>query len=124
METTIAARGATVVLFWIAAVLLVLAAHQLLDPVSAAAAVTMKVVVIVATAFVYIRVAARTATLGHALFVGIFWLTLGIVVELVTASMSGHGWFEIIGSPAKPLQRDLMLVAWIAAPTIFARYRE
>ncbi len=128
MDTTttiprVAARGAMVVLFWIAAALMVFSAHQVVEPMSAAAGVTLKIVAIVAVAFAYVRVAARTATLEHALGVGVAWLALDIVAEVVTASMVGHSWFELIGSPAKPALRDLMLVTWIVAPAIFARSR-
>ena len=116
MDSTIprvAARGAVVVLFWIAAALLVLSA----------AGVTLKIIAIVAVAFAYVRLTARRATLEHALAVGVAWLVFDIVAEVVTASVVGHGWFELIGSPAKPALRDLMLVTWIVAPSIFARYR-
>jgi len=124
MDTTmprVAARGAVVVLFWIAAALLVIAAHRTVEPASAAAGVTLKIVAIVGVAFGYVRLVARTATLEQALGVGVAWLALDIVAEVVTASMVGHSWFELIGSPAKPALRDLMLVTWIVAPAIFAR---
>lgn len=109
----VAARGVVVVVFWIAAALLVIAA----------AGVTLKIVAVVGAAFAYMRLATRTATIEHALGVGVAWLVLDIVAEVVTASMVGHGWFELIGSPAKPALRDLMLVIWIVAPAVFARYR-
>ena len=126
MDTTmprVAARGAVVVLFWIVAALLVIAAHRTVEPASAAAGMTLKIVAIVGAAFAYIRLAAPTATLEHALGVGVVWLVLDIVAEVLTASMVGHSGFELIGSPAKPALRDLMLLTWIVAPAIFARSR-
>lgn len=113
-----------VLLFWIAAVLLVLASQRILDPISLAAAVSMKVLAIVAIAFGYMRLTARTATLAHAFFVGIFWLIFDIVAELVATGLAGHGWFDLIGSPVQPLQRDLMLITWVVAPAIFVKCRE
>ena len=105
------AQAAFVVLFWIVAAI----------PVLAAPSEAVKLVAIVGAAFAYMRLAAREATLHHALTVGITWLLFDIVVELVAASVVGHGWYELIGSPAKPLLRDLQMVTWIIAPAIFAR---
>jgi hypothetical protein len=118
-----AARAAMVLLFWIAAAMLVLAAHQMLDPISLAAAATVKVVAIVGVALTYIRLTARGATLDHALSVGIAWLLFDIIAEITTASVIGHGWFGLIGSPSRPLLRDLLMITWVAAPAIFARVR-
>jgi hypothetical protein len=117
------ARGAMVLLFWVAAALLVFAAHQLLDRISSVAAATVKVMAIVGVAFAYMRLTARETTLDHALFVGIAWLLFDIVAELATTSMVGRGWYQLIGSPAKASLRDLLMVTWITAPAIFARYR-
>jgi pheromone shutdown protein TraB len=116
-----AVRGAMVLLFWIAAALLVLAAHRVLDPNSAVAAATVKVVAIVGVAFVYMRVTARELTLDHALSVGVAWLLFNVVAELLTAKVLGHGWFELIGAPSSPWLRNLLMIAWIGAPAVFSR---
>jgi hypothetical protein len=107
------ARMALVVLFWSVAAMLVLRAG----------AAPLKVVVIVAVAFAYMRLTARSATLDHAVAVGVAWLLFDIVAELVTATVVGHGWYELIGSPAQERMRDLVMVTWLAAPAIFARAR-
>src|SRR6266550_3320869 len=117
------ARGTFVILFWMVAALLVLAAHQTLDPISSASAATMKVVAIVGVAFAYVRLIAREVTLDQALAVGVAWLLFDIIVELLAARMAGHGWFELIGSPGQPWLRNLLMVTWITAPAIFARIR-
>jgi hypothetical protein len=83
----------------------------------------MQTLAIVATALVYMKFAAREATIDHALFAGATWLVLGILAELVIAARIGHGWFEIIGSPASSL-RNVLMFAWIFAPALFATKAE
>lgn len=117
------ARAAMVMLFWIAAALLVLAAHQMLDPIAPLASAAVKVVAIVGAAFAYMRLSAYQATLDHALSVGVAWLLFNVIAELLTARVVGHGWFELIGSPSSPWLRNLLMIAWIASPAIFARIR-
>ena len=104
-------QAAFVVLFWIVAVI----------PVLAAPNETVKLMAIVGAGFAYMRLAAPEATLRHALAVGITWLLFDIVAEVVAANVVGHGWYELIGSPARPLLRDLQMVTWIVAPAIFSR---
>lgn len=113
---------ALVVFFWFLAALLVIAANQAIDPISIAGGAAVKVAAILSSAFVYIRLTARTATVDHALVVGIVWLSLGIVAEMTTTALVGHEWLSLIGSPAAPASRDLLLITWIAAPSVFARY--
>ena len=100
-------------LFWAVAAALVLAM-----PIEA-----VKVVAIVAAAFAYIRFTARNATFEHALLVGAAWVILAIVAEVFEASRSGHGWFDLVGSPAHPAARALLLIAWVGAPALFVRTR-
>ncbi|MCU1347616.1 MAG: hypothetical protein JWO56_646 [Acidobacteria bacterium] len=114
----LAARMALVVLFWGAAALLVVSTQPLIEGFSTAA----KVGAIVVAAWAYMRFAARNARIDHALYVGLAWLTLDIVAEIATTSTLGRGWFELIGSPARPLLRDLLLGTWIGAPALFSRY--
>jgi len=57
----------------------------------------------------------------HALGVGIAWLVLSMVVEMVVATCLGHGCSSLLGSPARPLLRNVFLFAWIFAPAVFAR---
>ena len=118
-----AARGATVVLCWVAAALLVLAAHQIVDPISMVAAAAAKVAVIIIVAFACVRLTARDAALDQALAVGVTWLLFDIVAELLAARALGHGWYELIGSPGAPWLRNLLMVTWLGAPAIFVRYR-
>ncbi len=118
-----ATKSVMVVVFWIIAALLVLAAHRTVEPLSTAGAVGAKVGAIVVAAYAYIRLTARRATLDHALSVGVVWVVFDVAAEMITAKAVGHDWFELIGSPAHPAVRDLLLVTWIAAPALFARYR-
>lgn len=100
-----------IILFWIAAAVLVL---QFAAPV-------VKIVVVVAVAFAYMRLAAPHASLDHAVLVGVVWLLLDIVAELSAAAVMRHGWYGLIGSPAQDRMRDLVMLAWLAAPAVFAR---
>jgi hypothetical protein len=76
---------------------------------------------ILVMAYVYMRLWTRRADMSHALAVGIAWLALAIVAEVVVTSRLGHGWFALLGSPAHPLLRSVFLFAWVFAPALFAR---
>ncbi len=114
---------AFIVVFWAIGAVPVAAAHTRFDAVSPLGSALFKVAVILLTAFIYIELTARTATVDHALLVGASWVMLAIVAEVVIASNVHHGWYELIGSPAHPLLRDLVLFTWIGAPALFARHR-
>jgi hypothetical protein len=119
-RTHVALTGALVIIFWAVAALLVAAAHQLAPPI---AALALKIAAVVAISFAYMRLTAPEATLDHALLVGATWLVFGIVAEIVMTTSHPGGWFELLGSPDRPVMRDALLVAWLAAPALFARYR-
>jgi hypothetical protein len=98
---------ARVVSFWAAAAALVwFAGRRGIAPPIAAMAV--KAAAIVVAAFLYMRIAAREATLDHALFTGVGWLALSIGAELVTAGK------------ADLLVRSAMMFVWVVAPALFA----
>src|SRR5258708_3719981 len=94
-----------ILLFWIAAAALVVLAHGML---------AAQVVAIVVAGLAYVRLTAPRATLQHALGVGIVWVVLSIGAELLRG-------YSLIGLPAHPIQRDLLLLCWIVAPALFAR---
>ena len=83
----------------------------------------LKIAVVVAVAFAYMRLAAPVATLDHAIAVGVAWLAFNIAAELITAAVIGHSWYELIGSPQHEAWRNSLMLAWLAAPATFARYR-
>jgi hypothetical protein len=111
------------VLLWAAAAVLVLAANYEIEPISPALDGAAKVGAIVLVAWAYVRLCAPHATLEHAVVVGVVWLVLAVVVEIFEASTTGHGWFDLIGSPAHPVIRAVLLIAWIGAPALFVRVR-
>ena len=113
--------AAFVALFWAIAAVLVATAHLQLDRVSPLGSAAVEIAVLVGIAFVYMRLVARDATVDHALLVGIVWLLLTIVAELSIASRVHHGWFALLGSPARPVLRNVFLFVWIFAPAMFAR---
>src|SRR2546423_1663251 len=111
------------VLLWAAAAVLVLAANYEIEPISPALDSAAKVGAIVLAAWAYVRLCAPHATIEHAVAVGVVWLVCAIVVEIFEASTTGRCWFDLIGSPAHPVIRAVLLVAWVGAPTLFVRAR-
>jgi hypothetical protein len=109
-----------VFVFWALAALLVALVHQKLDAQSPVASVVIEVMAIVAMAAVYIKVMSPEATLDHALLVGTAWVLLAIAAEIVMTANSGRQWFALLGSPAHGGLRCVLLIAWIAAPALFA----
>lgn len=108
-------------LFWIVAALLVSVEHVLLAHAPASLAAAAEALTIFGVAFLYMRFAAREATVDHALGAGVLWLLLAIVTELAMTSHLHHEWYSLLGSRAHPLIRNLILFVWIFAPVIFAR---
>jgi len=109
-----------IVVSWVIAAALVLAANYWIEPLSPTVDGVVKVAVLVGVGFGYMRV-MRESTLDHALLVGSAWLALAVAVEVFEASTTGRGWFDLIGSPAHPLIRTILLIAWVGAPALFAR---
>jgi hypothetical protein len=117
----VATTAGLVVVFWMAAAAAVTAAQTELQPISPAGATVASIAAIVLAAWCYTRFCAQCAGISHALGVGIAWLALGIVTELVMVTRAGHGWFGVLGSPDRPLLRNVIFFVWIFSPAIFAR---
>jgi FtsH-binding integral membrane protein len=113
--------AAFVALFWAIAAVLVATAHLQFDRISPLGSAAVEIAVLVGVAFGYMRFAARDGTVDHALLVGIVWLLLTIVAELLIQSRVHHGWFALLGTPARPVLRNVFLFVWIFAPAMFAR---
>ena len=110
-----------VLLYWaMAAVLVIWTDRTISEP---PVAIGVKTLAIILVAFAYMRLTARKATLDHALFVGVTWLLLTIIAELVVTRHFGRSWFELLGSPTSAL-RNILMFAWIGAPALFARHYE
>ncbi|HVR39692.1 MAG TPA: hypothetical protein VMU84_11400 [Thermoanaerobaculia bacterium] len=107
--------AALVLLFWLIAALLVMGVNSALVRVTPGAAAVVKIAAIVSAAFGYMRLTARNATVDHALLVGLVWLLLDVGAEIAVAR------FALLGTPARPAMRDVLLLAWIIAPALFAR---
>jgi len=113
--------AALVMLFWSIAAALDLATQIEIVPRSPIGGAVTTIAALVITAFAYMRLVARGGDVTHALGVGIAWLSLSITAELALAAHLGHGWFSLLGSPAQPLFRNVILFIWIFAPAVFAR---
>jgi hypothetical protein len=113
--------AAFVTLFWLVAATAVATAHARLDALSPSGAAIAGVAAIVICAFSYTRLCAREAGIIHALAVGLAWLVLGIMTEIAVASLLGHGWYVVLGSPDHPVLRDISIFTWIFSPVLFAR---
>jgi hypothetical protein len=109
-----------VFLFWFVAAALVVSAHRV-DAYSSAAGCTAAVIALVATGGVYTRLIARDHGVTHALGVGIAWFVLSMAAEIVMTTHAHHGWFSLLGSPTRPLLRNLLMFVWIFSPALFAR---
>jgi len=108
---------------WAIAALLVAQCQRFTDEVSPIVCAASKVIAIAAVAFVYARL-LRHVTLDRALATGFAWIALSIVTEVVVASYVGHGWYRLLGSPAHEGPRTLVMIAWVAAPAVFANARD
>jgi len=117
----VVATIARVALFWGIAAALVATAHLKLDRVFPWGGAAVEIGALITVAFCYMRFVARQATVDHALLVGIIWLLLAIVGEITVASYVHHDWFALLGSPARPMLRNVFLFAWVFAPALFAR---
>jgi hypothetical protein len=116
-----AATALLIALFWAVGAVLLVVIHATLEPWARHSSAAASIAVIVLIAFAYTRLTAREAGVTHALTVGITWLTLSIVSELVLTTAVGHPWFTLLGSPDWPLLRNVLLFGWIFAPALFAR---
>lgn len=76
---------------------------------------------IAGAAYAYTRLCAKRAGVAHALGVGIAWLVLAIAAEVAVGGRMGRGWYGLIGSPERPLLRNILLFVWVFAPALFAR---
>ncbi|MEO8035700.1 MAG: hypothetical protein ABI837_14790 [Acidobacteriota bacterium] len=112
-----------VVLFWAVAAALVMGVQEKIGPVSPIASVAVKVAVIVLAALAYIELTAHDATVDHAIVVGMAWLLLALMTEIGEATRLGHGWYELLGTPAHSVSRHIVIFTWLVAPALFARAR-
>ena len=110
-----------VVLFWALAAILVGTAHLRLDRASQWGGAATEIGAVIVVAFIYMRFVARQPGVDHALLVGVIWLLLAIVGEIAVAGYVHHGWFALLGSPARPMLRNVFLFVWVFAPALFAR---
>ncbi|HEX6642358.1 MAG TPA: hypothetical protein VF215_14655 [Thermoanaerobaculia bacterium] len=110
-----------VVLFWLGAAALVATAHAELDARSISGGGVVSIAAIIGASYAYTHLCARTAEMPHALGVGIAWLVLAIVAEIVFTTRLGRGWYGLLGSPDRPMLRNIHLFVWIFAPALFAR---
>ena len=113
--------AAFVVLFWGAAALAVVGVHEAFDATIWQLAFALKVGAIVLAGWGYVRLTASDATLHHGLGVGVIWLLLAILSEIVMWAAGHRHWTILLGEQARPLLRSLMLFIWITAPALFAR---
>jgi hypothetical protein len=120
----LATTAALVTLFWLVAAAAVVTAQTELDPLSPSGGAAATIAAILLGAWGYTRLCARYAGISHALAVGSAWLLLGIIAEMSMTAHLGHGWYAILGSPARPLLRNILLFVWIFSPALFARREE
>ena len=113
--------AALVLIFWMVAAVLVTGAHAAIEPRSTEAGAAATIGALIGTAYAYSRFVAREAGISHALGVGSAWLVLCIAAEIALTAQAGHGWFNLLGSPDRPLLRNVLLFVWIFSPAMFAK---
>ncbi|MBK5260014.1 MAG: hypothetical protein JJE51_10500 [Thermoanaerobaculia bacterium] len=106
---------------WIIAAFLVAAMPGVVSPAFPLAIVVAKIAAVVVVAFAYVKMSGGLNSLNEALLVSAAWLLLDIAAEMAVTIHTGHAWFALLGSPASPVLRGCVLLAWIAAPALFAR---
>jgi hypothetical protein len=119
----LAGRVTLAILIWAGTAAAVLLLHRTLGPISPELMTAAKSCAIAVGGFLYARL-SRDCSIDHALLVGVGWLLLGIATEVAVSSSTGHSWFALLGSPARPYLRDVLLFFWVAAPLCFARRRK
>jgi len=120
MTHPIGKTAITAMLFWTFAAGAIAVTHMELDRRWPAGAALTTIGTLLITAFAYTRLAGHDS-ITHALGTGIAWLALAIITELLMATHLGHGWYSLLGSPDRPLLRNVFLFAWIFAPALFAK---
>ena len=108
-------------LFWLAATALVITAHVTIDPISVSGGSIAAIGSVFVCAYCYTRLCARHAGITHALGVGIAWVVMAMTTELAVTTHLGRGWYDLIGTPDRPLLRNVFLFVWVFAPALFAR---
>lgn len=107
-------------LFWLAAAAVVGTAHEAIDPLSDWGGAAASIAAVFVCAYCYTRFCARCAGITHALGVGITWLVLAIATEIAMTAYLGRSWYDLIGTPDRPLLRNVFLFVWVFAPAFFA----
>jgi hypothetical protein len=115
---------AMTVVFWALAAVLVFEADRMTTGIAATGAALIKVAVIVAMAWAFIRFAAPWATVNDAALAGLAWFAMGVAAEISMAAMMGRGWFVLLGAPTSAVARAILLMAWAGAPALFARHSQ
>jgi hypothetical protein len=110
-----------ILLFWLLAATLVTAEHGTLDRLSVPGSTVAEILTVIGVAFAYMRFAAREATVDHALGAGAVWLLLAVVAEIAITNHLHHTWCALLGTPNRPVLRNLFLFVWIFSPALFAR---
>lgn len=107
-------------LFWLAAAALVATAHVKIDPFSVSGGSVAAIGSVFICAYCYTHLCARHAGITHALSVGIAWVVMAITTEVVVTTHLGRGWYDLIGTPDRPLLRNVFLFVWVFTPALFA----
>ena len=120
-----AGRIAVAALTWaIAAIVVSLGGPWIAARAGASSAVVFKIATVLAMSGVLALPPLRARGLGPGEWMGVGWLCLAILTEIVVGLWVQPGWSELLGSTAKtavPWMRDLLLLSWLAAPLTFSR---
>lgn len=117
-------RSAQVVVFWVIAAVLAFIGHTVVAQRSRNLGEAFAMLSVFIVAWAYSRTASPDFTVTHAMMVGVTWVVLAVAAEIANGARTGHGWYELMGHPDRPLLRNMMLFVWVFSPAIFARDEE
>ena len=83
--------------------------------------VIVKAVAVLFAGYAYTRLFVRNCTVDQAVLAGLSWVLLSIGAEIAVTATTHRSWFALVGSAVHPSPSDLLFLAWLTAPAMFAR---
>ena len=103
--------------FWAIAIVIISVA-SVLPPVLS---MWVRAAVICIASGIAARRLAPDGDVDKTIAIGLLWLALSIVAEVIVAGATGRPFALLLGSTGHPLVRGLTLLLWVATPSLFVR---
>jgi len=124
IESSSLSTTSSALLMWGAAAILAASVQTLVGPWSVGAGAVLTAAAVAVAAWGYGKLRGNRMTFSHALGLGVVWFVLAILTEMIVTTQLGHGWYGLLGSPEHPFVRNVLFLAWIFTPVVFAREEE